>query len=39
MDAFELATRNTVEIVTGEDLSALLAQSHKTVYAGYETQR
>ena len=31
-----LATRNTVEIVTGEDLSALLAQSHKTVYAGYE---
>jgi len=36
MDAFELATRNTVEIVTGEDLSALLAQSHKTVYAGYE---
>ena len=36
MDAFELATRNTVEIVTGEDLSALLAQSHKKVYAGYE---
>jgi len=36
MDAFELATRNTVEIVTGEDLIALLAQSHKTVYAGYE---
>jgi tyrosyl-tRNA synthetase len=36
MDAYELATRNTVEIVTGEDLSAVLAQSHKTVYAGYE---
>ena len=36
MDAFELATRNTVEIVTGEDLNALLAQSHKKVYAGYE---
>jgi len=36
MDAYDLATRNTVEIVTGEDLSALLAQSHKKVYAGYE---
>jgi tyrosyl-tRNA synthetase len=36
MDAYELATRNTVEIVTGEDLSAVLAQSHKRVYAGYE---
>ena len=36
MDAYQLATRNTVEIVTGEDLSAVLAQSHKTVYAGYE---
>jgi tyrosyl-tRNA synthetase len=36
MDAYELAARNTVEIVTGEDLSAVLAQSHKTVYAGYE---
>jgi tyrosyl-tRNA synthetase len=36
MDAYELATRNTVEIVTGEDLRALLAQSHKKVYAGYE---
>ena len=36
MDANQLATRNTVEIVTGEDLTALLAQSHKTVYAGYE---
>ncbi|MCK9593231.1 MAG: tyrosine--tRNA ligase [Methanoregula sp.] len=36
MDAYELAIRNTVEIVTGEDLSAVLAQSHKTVYAGYE---
>jgi tyrosyl-tRNA synthetase len=36
MDANQLVTRNTVEIVTGEDLTALLAQSHKTVYAGYE---
>jgi len=36
MDANQLATRNTVEIVTGEDLAALLAQAHKTVYAGYE---
>jgi tyrosyl-tRNA synthetase len=36
MDAYDLATRNTVEVVTGEDLSALLAQSHKKVYAGYE---
>lgn len=36
MDAYELATRNTVEIVTGEDLRALLGQSHKKVYAGYE---
>jgi len=36
MDANQLVTRNTVEIVTGEDLKALLTQSHKTVYAGYE---
>src|SRR5512137_2431414 len=36
MDTYDLATRNTVEIVTGQDLSALLAQSHKKVYAGYE---
>ncbi len=36
MDAYQLATRNTVEIVTDEDLRALLAQPHKKVYAGYE---
>jgi tyrosyl-tRNA synthetase len=36
MDAYELATRNTVEVITGEDLRALLAQPHKKVYAGYE---
>jgi tyrosyl-tRNA synthetase len=36
MDAYELASRNTVEIVTEEDLRALLVQSHKKVYAGYE---
>jgi tyrosyl-tRNA synthetase len=36
MDAYELASRNTVEIVTEEDLKALLVQSYKKVYAGYE---
>ena len=36
MDAYELASRNTVEIVTEEDLKALLVQSNKKVYAGYE---
>lgn len=36
MDAYELATRNTVEIVTGDDLKALLSKPVKKVYAGYE---
>jgi tyrosyl-tRNA synthetase len=36
MDAYEQATRNTVEVVTEDDLRALLAQPHKKVYAGYE---
>jgi tyrosyl-tRNA synthetase len=36
MDAYERVTRNTVEIVTDEDLRALLAQPTKKVYAGYE---
>jgi tyrosyl-tRNA synthetase len=36
MDAYERVTRNTVEIVTDEDLRALLAQPQKKVYAGYE---
>ena len=36
MDAYERVCRNTVEVVTGDDLRALLAQPHKKVYAGYE---
>ena len=36
MDTYEQATRNTVEVVTEDDLRALLAQPHKKVYAGYE---
>jgi len=36
MDAYEQATRNTVEIVTEDDLRILLAQPQKKVYAGYE---
>jgi tyrosyl-tRNA synthetase len=36
MDAYERVTRNTVEIVTDEDLRSLLAQPQKKVYAGYE---
>jgi tyrosyl-tRNA synthetase len=36
MDAYERVCRNTVEIVTDEDLHALLAQPRKKVYAGYE---
>jgi tyrosyl-tRNA synthetase len=36
MDAYERVTRNTVEVVTDEDLRALLAQPLKNVYAGYE---
>jgi len=36
MDTYELATRNTVEVVTEDDLRALLTQPHKKVYAGYE---
>jgi len=36
MDAYERVTRNTVEIVTVEDLKALLAKPVKKVYAGYE---
>jgi tyrosyl-tRNA synthetase len=36
MDAYERVTRNTVEVVTGDELRALLAQPHKKVYAGYE---
>ena len=36
MDAYERVCRNTVEVVTDNDLRALLAQPHKRVYAGYE---
>jgi tyrosyl-tRNA synthetase len=36
MDAYERVTRNTVEIVTGDDLKNLLAKPVKKVYAGYE---
>ncbi len=36
MDAYERVTRNTVEIVTEDDLKALLAKPVKKVYAGYE---
>ena len=36
MDAHDLVIRNTVEIVTGDELNTLLLQPKKTVYAGYE---
>ena len=36
MDAHDLVIRNTVEIVTGDELKTLLLQPKKTVYAGYE---
>ena len=36
MDTYELVTRNTVEVVTDDDLRTLLAQPQKKVYAGYE---
>ena len=36
MDAYELATRNTVEVVTDEELREVLARQKKRVYAGYE---
>jgi tyrosyl-tRNA synthetase len=36
MDAYERVCRNTVEVVTDDDLRALLTQPHKKVYAGYE---
>jgi tyrosyl-tRNA synthetase len=36
MDPYSLVTRNTVEIVTGDELKAVLAQPVKRVYAGYE---
>lgn len=36
MDAYALATRNTVEVVTDEELRGVLARPEKRVYAGYE---
>ncbi|MCX6689367.1 MAG: tyrosine--tRNA ligase [Methanoregula sp.] len=36
MDAHDLVIRNTVEIVTPDELNSLLLQPKKKVYAGYE---
>lgn len=36
MDAYDRVTRNTVEIVTEDDLRSLLNKPTKKVYAGYE---
>jgi len=36
MDAYERVTRNTVEVVTDDDLRTLLALPTKKVYVGYE---
>ncbi|WFN36600.1 tyrosine--tRNA ligase [Methanomicrobium antiquum] len=36
MDSYELATRNTVEIVTEDELKALMQKPEKSVYTGYE---
>lgn len=36
MDPFSLAVRNTVEVVTNEELKNLIDQPKKSVYAGYE---
>lgn len=36
MDSFELAIRNTVEVVTEDELRSVMAQPEKSVYAGYE---
>jgi len=36
MDPFQLATRNTVEVVTAEDLRLALAKEKPRCYAGYE---
>jgi tyrosyl-tRNA synthetase len=36
MDAYELATRNTVEVVTDDELRSLIQRPAKRVYAGYE---
>ncbi|MDD1664795.1 MAG: tyrosine--tRNA ligase, partial [Methanomicrobiales archaeon] len=35
-DPFQLATRNTVEVVTEEDLRGVLSRTRPRAYAGYE---
>ncbi|HUU74840.1 MAG TPA: tyrosine--tRNA ligase [Methanoregulaceae archaeon] len=36
MDSYSLATRNTVEVITDNELKTLLGKDTKRVYAGYE---
>ena len=36
MDPYSLVTRNTVEVITDEELRSVLAQPKKRVYAGFE---
>jgi len=36
MDTYQRVTRNTVEIVTEDELRTLLVKPQKKVYAGYE---
>jgi tyrosyl-tRNA synthetase len=36
MDPYSLVTRNTVEVVTEDELKSVIAQPAKRVYAGYE---
>ncbi|MEA2035146.1 MAG: tyrosine--tRNA ligase [Euryarchaeota archaeon] len=36
MDPYSLVTRNTVEVITDEELRGVLAQPEKRVYAGFE---
>src|SRR5271157_2776425 len=36
MDSYTMATRNTVEVVTEEELKSILNKPKKHVYAGYE---
>jgi tyrosyl-tRNA synthetase len=36
MDPYELVMRNAVEVITNDELRALLARDNKRVYAGYE---
>lgn len=36
MDPYSLVTRNTVEVITEDELKAIIAKPEKKVYAGYE---